>query len=125
VWQAGQVAFNYYTNIALLVSVKQMSTSTDNIDDNPISTISPTGIHDNAGAVHQDLIAHLLFNNTALDIPSQYICLLTCEPSFDPVHFVGPVAASTSAHCDQHKEQIFQIIQAVAYCRDQALHCGH
>jgi hypothetical protein len=61
-----------YTNIALLLSGTQMSTSTDNIDDNIACIISPAGTHDNAGAVHQDLAAHLLFNDATPDIPSQH-----------------------------------------------------
>ncbi len=85
----------FNTNIALLVLGTQMSPSTDNIDDNHASIISPTGTHDNAGMVHQDLAACLLFNEAAPDIPTQHICPLTREPPFDPVHFDGPVASGT------------------------------
>ncbi len=87
-----------YTNIALLVSGTQMSTSTENIDDKHTIIISPAGPHAKTGAVHQDLAARLLFNDAAPDIPSQHICPLTHKPPFDPVHVDGPVASSTIAN---------------------------
>ena len=53
--------------------------------------------------MHHDLV-HSLFNNTEVpedDIPSQHMCLLTCKPPFDAIHFDVPDGASITAENQQ------------------------
>ena len=67
------------------------------------SVISPLRDSGNAEGAHHDL-AHSLFNNTEVpedDIPSQHMCLLTCKPPFDAIHFDVPDGASVTTAANQ------------------------
>jgi hypothetical protein len=56
-----------------------------------LCVISPTGISGDGAEPAQDDISCALFNNnTSNNIPSQHLCPITQEPSFDADHFDVP-----------------------------------
>jgi len=81
------------------------------------SVISPLGYPGNAEGAHHDL-ACFLFNNTEAqeedDIPSQHMCPLTREPSFDAVHFDVPDGASVTTAANQQVYERSALFQCIA-----------